>query len=311
METTNAKPDDIPSKLRPLMAAFAASPFHVAPEREAEMARLRDKYGIRIQLKADAKDWLFEEFRIFELNRIFIGLRSLERLWAYCYAYTAITTELQKAGGEFSNIENHAEYQLAFNLLDWASQEKLEDREGEWPNTLPDPSHSDGLEHVKAANHFFLMTSGRLLLHEFAHTVLEHHTAQGTPPEILKREEFEADAWADAWMLDKWRDYKTDEKVFVGRCMGIAFAHAPTFIFGFESEAASESHPSPIQRIISFVDQHLPGGNPTDKRLVDLPCAFLLVLAGHLLFTKQKPFEWQPLPPTYKELFTRFEPYFP
>ena len=136
METINAKPDDIPSKLRPLMAAFTASPFHVAPERAAEMAQLRDKYGIRIQLKADAKDWLFEEFRIFELNRIFIGLRSLERLWAYCYAYTAITTELQKAGGEFSNIENQAEYQLAFNLLDWASQERLEDREGEWPNTL-------------------------------------------------------------------------------------------------------------------------------------------------------------------------------
>ena len=113
----------------------------------------------------------------------------------------------------------------------------------------PDPSQSDDLEHVKAANHFFLMTSGRLLLHEFAHTVLEHHTAQGTPPEILKREEFEADAWADAWMLDKWRDYNTDEKVFVGRCMGIAFAHAPSLIFGIEREAASDSHPSPIQRI--------------------------------------------------------------
>ncbi len=173
------------------------------------MVHLRDKYGIRIQLKADAKDWLFEEFRIFELNRIFVGLRSLERLWAYCYAYTAITTELQKAGGAFAAIENPAEYQLAFKLLDWASQEKLADREGEWPDMLPDPSHAGGLEHVKAANHFFLMTSGRLLLHEFAHTVLEHHTAQGTSPEILKREEFEA----DAWMLDKWRAYKAGLRV--------------------------------------------------------------------------------------------------
>ena len=176
---------------------------------------------------------------------------------------------------------------------------------------LPDPSLADGLEHVKAANHFFVMTSGRLLLHEFAHTVLGHHTAQGTPPEIMKREEFEADAWADAWMLDKWRDYKTDDKVFIGRCMGIAFAHAPLLIFGIDRQQASESHPSPIQRIVSFIDRHLPAGNPSDKRLVDLPCAFLLVIAGHLLFTKQKEFQWQPLPPTYKELFTRFDPYFP
>jgi len=311
MEIADAKPENIPSQLWSLMAAFQSSPFHVAPEREAEMIHLRDKYGIRIQLKADAKDWLFEEFRIFELNRIFVGLRSLERLWAYCYACTAITTELQKAGGAVAAIENPAEYQLAFKLLDWASQEKLADREGEWPDLLPDPSHAGGLEHVEAANHFFVMTAGRLLLHEFAHTVLPHHTEQGTPPEILKREEIEADAWADAWMLDKWRDYKTDEKVFIGRCMGIAFAHAPSLIFGIDRQAASESHPSPIQRIVSFIDRHLPGGNPSDKRLVDLPCAFLLVIAGHLLFTKQKQFQWQPLPPTYKELFTRFEPYFP
>jgi len=310
MEITDAKPDAIPSKLRPLMAVFQSSPFHVAPEREAEMVRLRDKYGVRIQLKADAKDWLFEEFRIFELKRIFVGLRSLERLWAYCYAYTTITTELQKAGAAFDSIENDTEFQLAFNLLEWASQEKLADREGEWPDTLPDPSHGEELEHVTAANHFFLMTSGRLLLHEFAHTVLEHHTAQGTPPDILKREEFEADAWADAWMLEKWRDFKTDEKVFIGRCMGIAFAHAPSLIFGIDRQAASESHPGPIQRIVSFIDRHLPDGNPSDKRPVDLPCAFLLVVAGHLLFKKQKPFQWHPLPPSYKELFTRFEPYF-
>jgi hypothetical protein len=30
-----------------------------------------------------------------------------------------------------------------------------------------------------------------------------------------------------------------------------------------------------------------------------------------LLFTKQKQFQWEPLPQTYKELFTRLEPYFP
>jgi hypothetical protein len=262
-------------------------------------------------LKADAKDWLFEEFRIFELTRIFIGLRSLERLWAYCYAYTAIATELQKAGGEFRALQNPAEYELAFHLLEWAKQEKLAEREGQWPDALPDPSHAEDLEHVKAANHFFVMTSGRLLLHEFAHTVLGHHTEQGTPSDVLKREEFEADAWADAWILDKWKDYKTDEKVFIGRCMGIAFAHAPGLIFGIERNSASHTHPGPIQRIVSFIDRHILGGNPTDKRLLDLPCAFLLVLAGHLVFTKQRAFEWNPLPPTYKELFLRFEPYFP
>jgi|Laugrefabdmm15dn_1035133.scaffolds.fasta_scaffold02630_7 hypothetical protein len=73
---------------------------------------------------------------------------------------------------------------------------------------------------------------------------------------------------------------------------------------------APESHPSPIQRIVSFIDRRLPEGTPGDKRLVDLPCAFLLVTASHLLFTQQKPFQWQPLPSTYRDLFTQFEPYF-
>jgi len=67
------KPEDIPSKLRPLMKAFQSAPFHVAPEREKELLVLRDKYDIRIYLKGDAENWLFEERRM--LKKIFIGLR--------------------------------------------------------------------------------------------------------------------------------------------------------------------------------------------------------------------------------------------
>lgn len=310
METIDAKPDEIPSKLKTLMAAFQSSPFLVAPERESEMVLLRDKYDIRVHMKANAEDWLFEGFRIFELNRIFIGLRSIERLWAYCYAYTAITTELQKARGVFSLIDNKSEFDLAFQLLDWAAQRNLQDIECDWPNALPDPTAVDSMEHVKAANHFFVMTSGRLLLHEIAHVVLGHHTEQETPPETLIREEFEADAWADDWMLGSWKAYNTNENVFIGRCLGIAFAHAPCLLFGIKKKTASDSHPNPVQRIKAFIDKHLPNGVPSAKRNIDLPCGFLLVIFGHLLFTHNKPFQCDPLPSSYKELFARFEPYF-
>jgi hypothetical protein len=311
MKITDAKPTDIPSKLSPLMDSFQASPFKVAPERKAEMVALYNKHKIRIDLDGDAKDWLFDELHIYDLKFIRIGLRSLERLWAYCYAYTTIITEVQVAGFKFTDIVHREEFHLALQLLEWANQVKLEDRDGGWPHTLPDPSHENGLEHVRAANHFFLMTSGRLLLHEFAHTVLEHHTAPDTPPEILKQEEIDADTWADEWMLDKWRDYKPDEKVFIGRCMGIAFAHAPSLIFGFGRQAPSDSHPSPIHRIVSFVERYLPGGNPGDKRRVDLPCAFLLMIIAHLLFKNDQDYKLPLLPPTYSELFMQFETYFP
>ena len=51
----------------------------------------------------------------------------------------------------------------------------------------------------------------------------------------MKVEELAADTWADCWMLDKWKQYKTDECVFIGRCMGTALAHAAgcaAFILG-------------------------------------------------------------------------------
>lgn len=174
---------------------------------------------------------------------------------------------------------------------------------------LVDPSHTS-LEHVETANHIFLMTSGRLLLHEFAHAVCNHSTSADTPSETRKKEELAADAWADSWMLSRWKEFNGAEEVFTGRCMGIAFAHAPSLIFGIDRENESETHPPPMQRILSFIDGWVPNGKPSDKGPIDVPCAFLLVIAGHLLWEKQRPFGWDPLPGTYHQLFKRFEPYF-
>jgi hypothetical protein len=81
MKITGATIEELPPKIRPLMEAFRLSPFHVAPERKAELDRLLDKHGVLIHLKPDAKNWLFEEFRMGK--RIFVGVRTLERLWGY------------------------------------------------------------------------------------------------------------------------------------------------------------------------------------------------------------------------------------
>jgi hypothetical protein len=308
MKISEGKAEEFPPKLGPLVEAFRLSPFRVAPERREELTELLDKHGVEIYPKPDVRDWMFEEWRMGK--KIFVGTRTLERLWAYCYGYTAIITELQKAGGVFKFITNSAEYKHGFHLLKWAKQETLADREGEWPETLPDPSHANRLEHVKTATDIFLTTSGRLLLHEFAHAVCNHSTAPDTPSETKKKEELAADVWADSWMLDKWKHFNRDEKVFIRRCMGIAFAHAPNLILGIDKEEVSESHPDPIERILSFIDRWVPNGKPSDNRPTDRPCAFLLVIAGHLLWEKQKPFEWDPLPDTYRELFMRFDTYF-
>ncbi len=311
MTIEDPESEDIPSRLRPLVRPFQSSPFSVAPERQADLVTLRDKYDIRIYIKVDEKDWLFHEFRLGK--RIFVGLRTLERLWAYCYGYNAMITELQRAGADgFVGIRNPGEYGLAFQVLEWASQKKLSDVEGPWPDFLPEPGLKDKLEHVEAANHFFLMMSGRLLLHEFAHTILDHHNAPDTPPDILKSEEFAADEWADRWMLDQWEKYALDERVFIGRCLGIALAYAPALILGIDATQPSKSHPSPIERILAFIDRHLPCGNPLERRTIDFPCAFLMTIASHLVFMKTKePPPNDPIPDTYHDWFVRYAKYFP
>src|SRR5947208_3940613 len=76
--------------------------------------------------------------------------------------------------------------------------------------------------------------------------------------------------------------------VVVGRCLGIAFAHAPTLILGLDAKDVSSSHPTPIERILAFTDQYFAGANPLKQREVDLPCAFLMMIASQLVFMKHQ-----------------------
>lgn len=310
-ELIDAEGKDIPSKLAPLIDDFKRSASGVAPERSDLIKGIQERFNFRITLDANDRKWIFEGLRIFELSQIKVSLRSLERLWAYCYGYSTLTTEIQKVGENYHAVLDSNEYKLAVRSLEWASQDTLEAEEGEWPDYLPDPSQKDSSDSVRSANNFFLMTSGRILLHEIAHFELNHNTSLGTDCEVLRREEIEADAWADDWMLGNWQELSDEREVYINRCMAIAFTHAMSLIFGFGRAEPSPNHPSPIDRINSFVNKHIPGGNPGEKRPIDLPLGFLLVIIGYLCWKHQKPFDWEPIPQSYPELFERFRPLFP
>ena len=57
MEIIDPTPDEIPSRLAPLMDPFQSAPFHVAPERSDELVALCNKYDTRIRLRADETDF--------------------------------------------------------------------------------------------------------------------------------------------------------------------------------------------------------------------------------------------------------------
>jgi|GEM_PF-3277109 len=298
------------TNLKPLFEAFQASPFKVAPERENELEEIRDSRGIRIELDDYQKDWIFEARSFFGVNRIAFSTRSLERLWSVCYAYTAITTELQQYKGDFNSFTPTHEYELAFKVLDWVAQNRLEDIECSWPDHLPNPNNTSAFKYREAADHYFLMTAGRILLHEIAHIEQPHTTDVNASSEILILEELDADNWADNWMLGNWKSYKDEPKVFIGRCMGIAFCHAIVLYFGSKNPTPSKTHPNPIDRLINFIDKHMPSGKPTDKLPEHAPCAMLLVVISHLLMSEGIEAKFGNLDRSYSEVFSDVKQYF-
>lgn len=298
------------SNLDSLIEAFRAAPFKVAPERAEELEAIRQKHDISIDLDDREKDWIFEVRPLFGLNKITISLRSLERLWTVCYAYTAITNELLKHEGEFDSFDPREEYSASFKALAWVAQDRLEEIEQPWPDDLPNPRAKEKLQYVELADHYFLMTAGRILLHEIAHVELSHTTNPDESSGRLIAEELEADNWADDWMLGQWAKYKDDKNVFVGRSMGIGFCHAITLYFGSTAVSPSTTHPNPIERLNNFVDRHLPQGYPVEKLAEHTSCGLLLIVISHLLFKKGIEPNFGNLERSYSEVFSGMKQHF-
>lgn len=299
---------EFPAKLQPLATAFLSAPFAAAPERKDELIKICEEKRFKIRLRPDAEDWLFEEFRMGSL--ILVGSRTLERLWAYCYGFNTVISELQIGVlGAGSGNGNPEAFGRALGLIDWANQKELQDIECNWPDALPDPRGKQD-EHVKTANHIFLMTSARLIFHEIAHSVLDHSTDLDTDERQLHAEEHEADQWADEWLLSKWRDYGCDEKVLVGRALGVAFSHAPSLVFASENRLQSSTHPPAMERVIRFVSRNYRDAIPTERNPEDLPCAFLLGIIAYLLAIKGYQIDMGAEETTYPELFEALAAHF-
>jgi hypothetical protein len=303
----NAPPELIDSPLQSLIKNFQASPFKVAPEREDELRRLYEANPVRILVDSERKEWIFEHRRILN-NSIYVGLPTIERLWAYSYAYAAIVRIIQRFGLHFfQNPTASDQFAQAARILTWARDADLNGRYEVWSEDLPRPIVESSDDLIKHANHFFLMSAGRILLHEFAHAHLHNDRDKRGDS---KTEEHEADSWADHWMLDKWRSYGTNELVFIGRCTGIVISHAPALHFDLLREKPSETHPLTLERIRRFIAEFLPTSSPARPKQLDVPCAFLMVILGLNVFDKGIEFSWLPYPDTYLDYIDRFLPYF-
>mgnify|MGYP007010105354 CR=1 FL=1 len=103
-------------------------------------------------------------------------------------------------------------------------------------------------------------------------------------------------------MLDQWTEYGSDERIFIKRCLGIALSHAPAIRLGFQPENPSQTHPSPIARVVRFFD-HIGAGRPSEKKPKDFPAAFLWMTLLKTLIDRKILTAEPEIPSTYQEAF--------
>lgn len=253
----NANPESIETPIRSLLRPLTACPYKAAPERETELKVLAEKHKLRLTLDSTKVEFTVFVSRI--LNTVWIGLPTLERLWAYAYGYfTLFEIEREVGQGVEVDLCLHPEGMKARTLLLWALTGEHTGKLLPWPKDAPTPDSTDD-RNVQPANEIFLMMCAWIFLHELAHLELGHTEEAATKSEESIKHEFEADAWACHWLLDRWQDYKIDERVFINRTLGITFGIATLTGIEFYREAPERrTHPIVPERLLAFLDEFIP-----------------------------------------------------
>jgi len=239
------------SPIAGLILNIQGSPFKAAPEREKELDRLRTQLGVTIELAWPGTDFLIGVYP--GSSKITVGLCTLERLWAYAYGYYA--TYLLSDKLEAATMAQRP--QPIADLLHWAHTGALSTIESPWPNGSPRSDQPESGEHIPDVNEIFLLMTAWLLLHELRHiSNSDCYDMDPSRSDFNHAIEFEADRWAFSFIMDHWKGYSPDSRVFIKRGLGIAFAmiilSADRFYKG--GRMNSHTHPHVVDRLLRFFE---------------------------------------------------------
>lgn len=283
----NVDPQEIQSPVRSLLRPFQSCPFAIAPERESELELLRDKHKLRLTLDATRVEFVYWVSSM--MRTVWVGLPTLERLWAYAYAYYVFFELHREVGmGVEVKLAEHPSGSKARTLLLWAMDGEFNGHLGRWPDEAPTPETSAD-QNVAPANELFLLMNGWIFLHELAHLELNHDFSQTLSPEKSITQESQADDWASHWILDRWQAYKADEAIFIKRTLEIAFALAAFSGMEYYEEAKTKiTHPSSHARLLHFLDTFVGREDPRSARRSEAAWyAATAILSAHLLNSRK------------------------
>ena len=243
------------SPIESLIPLVLRLPFAVAPERQSELDSIFQKYGLSVSIDSTTQE--FEVHVLFGAIRISVA--ALERIWAYCYGYVYIAWLIQRSPqGQEITLSGDAD--KAWRLIKWARAADVDKQYTNWPLDLPTPDSDQTKDgNIKPSTEVFLVACGWILLHEIGHVVLGHGKNLTPSPDESVAMELEADNWASSWILDRWKQYKDDIRVFQKRTLGITFGIGLQSVFElYREKEKSLTHPNIADRLLAFLDRHVP-----------------------------------------------------
>jgi len=197
-------------------------------------------------------------------------MKGLERLWAYTYGLIHVYRRFQAVGfAQPLDLNATEEGRIAGRLMTWAIDGDVRGNPAAWPYDLPHPQAHPADDQDQLTNELFLGAIGFAVLHEIGHIVREHRGMNLSLDE-KHRQEFEADAWAYNWVMDRWRDYRPHTPlVHKKRCTLIASLFALIAIMHVRSPRNVETsdHPNTIDRLLRFLDLHANENNGLNSGL--------------------------------------------
>ena len=235
----------MPSPMLQLDDAVSRAAFAAAPEKAEELSsRAKDiKFEFLYRPHHQAGSFKFSANPKSKVVRISEG--ALELLWASSFAFPVlfqICRNSQQQGRDKMNATDFPELQEAFRLYGWALDKCCKEICEPWPEESPHPQNGD--LQTKLATELFLVAVGWIVLHEFAHILLNHKI--DGPGDLKKRDEREADQFATEWLLQGVSDSRMLQK----RSLGIAIATLVLAAYDLRAKRLDlPEHPRSIERL--------------------------------------------------------------
>jgi len=284
----------VPTLLQPLFPKLVDSFLRLSPTSHKAALQIMADRKLRFELDADKEEFLCQASAFItaegpEFQRLKVGLKAMERTWAFSFAYFAMfrwlcTRHNAKLKGE--KPENPYGLAEAIALLEWAQPKFDELTEeliplGPWPEKLPSPSNPlPEIEFMQEVENFSIRTMGLVFLHEIGHFAKGDFDSQEGLAKPAHQSELDADDWAATISTE---NFDAEQLQTSANLVTMPFMLG---VIAAVNAEESEEHPSLAVRLKAFAEKHIEPRRGDSKSLYNTALFACVTPLQTLLYLK-------------------------